>query len=76
MRAKKPLEREDISTKIRPERLPLPRNLDRPQKSQPNGKDSKQLKKNKPERNAESNKPKIKSKAGVKGKVKKDKKTK
>lgn len=76
MRAKKPLEREDISTKIRPERLPLPRNLDRPQKPQSNGKDSKQQKKNKPEKSAEKNKPKIKSKAGVKGKIKKDKKTK
>lgn len=34
MRAKKPLEREDISTKIRAEKLPLPKNLDKPRQQE------------------------------------------
>ncbi|XP_034481464.1 probable ATP-dependent RNA helicase DDX52 [Drosophila innubila] len=77
MRAKKPLEREDISTKIRPEKLPLPMNLDKPQqKPQPNGKASKQAKKNKSETNSKNDKQKKKSKDSSKAKIKKDKKSK
>ncbi|KAM8708526.1 hypothetical protein ACLKA7_015495 [Drosophila subpalustris] len=74
MRAKKPLEREDISTKIRPEKLPLPMNLDKPQRPQSSGKASKQPKKNKSDKNPEKVQQKVKSKTSAKGKVKKDKK--
>ncbi|KAL7731344.1 hypothetical protein ACLKA6_000463 [Drosophila palustris] len=76
MRAKKPLEREDISTKIRPEKLPLPMNLDKSQRPQPSGKASKQPKKNKSDKNPEKVQQKVKSKTSTKGKVKKDKKIK
>ncbi|KAH8261223.1 hypothetical protein KR044_005636, partial [Drosophila immigrans] len=45
MRAKKPLERDDISTKIKAEKLPLPREFDKTRKPLETGKASKQQKK-------------------------------
>lgn len=84
MRAKKPLEREDISTKIKAEKLPLPRNLDKPEKAGKQEKHGKLAKAGKQEKSSQNNKNKlknkssngkdVKSKTPLKGKLKQNKK--
>lgn len=84
MRAKKPLEREDISTKIKAEKLPLPRNLDKPVKPGKQEKQGKTAKAGKHEKPSQNKETKLKNKslkgkdvnnkAPVKGKLKQNKK--
>ncbi|KAH8372192.1 hypothetical protein KR093_010544 [Drosophila rubida] len=73
MRAKKPLEREDISTKIKAEKLPLPKEFDKTKKPLQAG--SKQLKKKETGKNSVNGKL-SKPKAPAKEKLKKAKKAK
>ncbi|XP_062132489.1 DEAD box protein 52 homolog [Drosophila sulfurigaster albostrigata] len=63
MRAKKPLDREDISTKIKAERLPLPREFDKTKKPLQAGKTEKQQKKKETGKNAGNKKSKKVKKA-------------
>ncbi|XP_060651296.1 DEAD box protein 52 homolog [Drosophila nasuta] len=63
IRAKKPLEREDISTKIKAERLPLPREFDKTKKPLQAGKTQKQQKKKDTGKNPGNKKPKKVKKA-------------
>lgn len=89
MRAKKPLEREDISTKIRPEPRPTPKNLVKLQKIEKTEKvlnQQKNKKHNNLAKNGDANatrktkklakiKDQIASKVAAKGKAKKPKKS-
>lgn len=70
MRAKKPLEREDISTKIRAEKLPLPKNLDKPEKQEKSTQQARTKNKNDKLKKKPAKEKDMKNKLLVKGKEK------